>query len=58
MNINFDDYKISSTVTEKDAFIYQCTTCNKKVRTKMQLIDVRFIHSYSLKALFFLYFSI
>lgn len=55
MNINFDDYKISTTVTEKDAFIYQCTTCNKKVRTKMQLIDVRFIHSYSLKALFFVF---
>ncbi|CAF1205735.1 unnamed protein product [Rotaria sordida] len=39
MNINFDDYKITITDTEKDSFDYQCTLCKKKFRNKMQLIE-------------------
>jgi rRNA maturation endonuclease Nob1 len=41
MNINFDNYKISTTDIDKDSFNYQCTICDKKFRNKMQLIDVR-----------------
>lgn len=43
LNINFDDYKISSTGTEKNNFEFQCTPCNKKLRNKRQLIAVRFL---------------
>ncbi|CAF4753921.1 unnamed protein product [Rotaria sp. Silwood1] len=40
MNINFDDYKIITTIDiDKDNFDYQCTLCNKKFRNKMQLIE-------------------
>jgi rRNA maturation endonuclease Nob1 len=41
MNINFDDYKISSTTTDKNVFNYECTRCNKKTSDKIQLVYVR-----------------
>ena len=41
MSINFDDYRISTTDTEKNNFTYQCAPCKKKFRNKIQVIEVR-----------------
>ncbi len=41
MKINFDDYKILNTTTEKNGFNYECTKCKKKMSDKIKLIHVR-----------------
>jgi hypothetical protein len=54
MKINFDDYKILNTTTEKNAFNYECIRCNKKMSDKIQLIHVRKNFSIEKKNLVFL----
>jgi hypothetical protein len=45
MNINLEDYQISTTDPKKNWFTYQCTPCNKKFGNKIKLIEVRsFLH--------------
>lgn len=41
MNINFENYEISTTDAKKNWFTYQCTPCNKKFANKVKLIEVR-----------------
>ncbi len=41
MKINYDDYKILNTTTEKNTFNYECVKCNKKMSDKIQLVHVR-----------------